>query len=190
MRARTQPFHPLAHSLKPHPGQVRSAAAIFQALSGSGEVDPEQRAGIGALQDPYSIRCSPQVLGAARDALTWVEQLVHQELNSVDDNPIVDPESEEILFAGNFYGGHLGLAMDMVKISASTVADLVDRQLALMLASRYNNGLPDTLVGWWVVRTLPASIWSAARRSRGRGLVEFWAEMRCHGVVGCTHPAH
>ncbi len=148
MRARTQPFHPLAHSLKPHPGQVRSAAAIFQALSGSGEVDPEQRAGIGALQDPYSIRCSPQVLGAARDALTWVEQLVHQELNSVDDNPIVDPESEEILFAGNFYGGHLGLAMDMVKISASTVADLVDRQLALMLDSRYNNGLPDTLVSY------------------------------------------
>ena len=144
MRARTQPFHPVAHKVKPHPGQVHSAEAIYLALQGSQMVDPERD--VGALQDPYSIRCAPQVLGAARDALTWVEQVIQRELNSVDDNPIVDPESELILFAGNFYGGHLGLTMDMVKIAASTVADLLDRQLALMLDSRYNHGLPDTLV--------------------------------------------
>ena len=146
MLARTQPFHPVAHAVKPHPGQVRSAAAIHKALQGSRMVDPERDE--GALQDPYSIRCAPQVLGAARDALTWVEQVVTCELNSVDDNPIVEPESGEILFAGNFYGGHLALTMDTVKITAANLADLLDRQLALMLDSRFNHGLPDTLVAY------------------------------------------
>ena len=144
VHARTQPFHPVAHMVKPHPGQVRSAAAIRGAMQGSSLTDPERDE--GALQDPYSIRCAPQVLGAARDALAWVEQVVTRELNSVDDNPIVEPESEEILFAGNFYGGHLAMTMDLVKIMAANVADLLDRQFALLLDSRYNQGLPDTLV--------------------------------------------
>ncbi len=146
MRARSQPFTPLAHALKPHPGQVRSAGAIHGALQGSCMVDPPREG--GALQDPYSVRCAPQALGVARDALTWVEQAVAQELNSVDDNPIVEPDSGEILFAGNFYGGHVALAMDMVKISAANLADLLDRQFALMLDTRYNDGLPDTLVSY------------------------------------------
>lgn len=144
MQGRSQPFVPLAHKVKPHPGQVRAAAAIHKALDGSQVMDPRRKG--GALQDPYSIRCAPQVLGAARDALTWVEQVCQRELNSVDDNPIVDPESEAIIFAGNFYGGHMGLTMDLVKVAGATVADLFDRQFALLLDSRYNHGLPDTLV--------------------------------------------
>jgi histidine ammonia-lyase len=144
MHARSQAFHPIAHQVKPHPGQVASAAAIFSAMSGSGLVDQLRQGRI--IQDPYSIRCSPQVLGAARDAIEWTKTALRCELNSVNDNPLVDPDTAQILFAGNFYGGHVGLTMDLAKITAATVADLVDRQLALLLDSRFNLGLPETLV--------------------------------------------
>jgi len=100
------------------------------------------------IQDPYSIRCAPHVIGAARDGLTWATEVLRRELNSVNDNPIVDPEGGETVFAGNFYGGHVALAMDLVKIAAASVADLADRQFALLLDSRLNVGLPETLVAY------------------------------------------
>ena len=144
--ARSGAFHPIAHKIKPHPGQIASAAAIASAPSGSGLVDQLKQGRI--VQDPYSIRCAPQVLGAARDALDWTRLCLRRELNSVNDNPIVDPDSEQILFAGNFYGGHVALAMDLLKIAAASVADLADRQFALVLDSRFNLGLPETLVSY------------------------------------------
>lgn len=146
LHARSQAFHPIAHAIKPHPGQVASAAAIFGAIAGSGLVDQLRDGRI--IQDPYSIRCSPQILGAARDAVEWTRLLLRREVNSVNDNPIVDPDSEAILFAGNFYGGHVGLTMDLAKIVGATLADLIDRQLALLVDSRYNLGLAETLVGY------------------------------------------
>jgi len=146
LHARSQAFHPLAHKIKPHPGQVASAAAIYGAMQGSGLIDQLRQGRI--IQDPYSIRCAPQILGAARDALAWTRQQLLCEVNSVNDNPIVDPDSEQVLFAGNFYGGHVALTMDLSKISAATLADLVDRQFALLLDSRFNLGLPETLVGY------------------------------------------
>jgi histidine ammonia-lyase len=100
------------------------------------------------IQDPYSIRCAPQVLGAARDALDWAAVVVEREFNSVNDNPIVDPESGDVLFAGNFYGGHVALAMDLLKTAAASVADLLDRQYALLVDPRFNAGLPETLVAY------------------------------------------
>jgi histidine ammonia-lyase len=145
---RSQAFHPTAHHLKHHPGQIASAAAIRKALDGSGLVDSHKDEEGRIIQDPYSIRCAPQVLGAARDALTWSRQVLQRELNSVNDNPIVDPEEEETIFAGNFYGGHVALAMDLLKTAAASVADLVDRQFALLVDSRLNAGLPETLVGY------------------------------------------
>jgi histidine ammonia-lyase len=100
------------------------------------------------IQDPYSIRCAPQVIGAARDALGWCRNLLQRELNSVNDNPIVDPETGEVIFAGNFYGGHVALAMDLLKNAAASVADLLDRQFALLVDSRFNGGLPETLIAY------------------------------------------
>jgi histidine ammonia-lyase len=146
LHARSQAFHPIAHKIKPHPGQIESAAAIFGALNGSELIDQLRQGRI--IQDPYSIRCAPQVLGAARDSIAWTRQLLGRELNSVNDNPIVDPDSAQVLFAGNFYGGHVGLTMDLSKIAAATVADLIDRQFALIVDSRFNLGLPETLVGY------------------------------------------
>ncbi|MGD9332577.1 MAG: aromatic amino acid ammonia-lyase [Desulfobacterales bacterium] len=144
---RSQAYHPTAHHLKHHPGQIASAAAIRAALHGSRLVDSHQAAG-RMVQDPYSIRCAPHVLGAVRDALSWTNTVLHRELNSVNDNPIVDPDEGETIFAGNFYGGHIGLAMDLLKTAAASVADLIDRQFALLVDSRLNAGLTETLVAY------------------------------------------
>ncbi|WP_054034392.1 aromatic amino acid ammonia-lyase [Desulfatitalea tepidiphila] len=147
MFGRSQAFAPIAHQLKHHPGQIASAGAIRSALAGSRLIDSGKHEG-RIIQDPYSIRCAPHVIGAARDSLTWVRQVLHRELNSVNDNPIVDLENGETLFAGNFYGGHVALAMDLLKIAAASVADLLDRQFALLLDARLNEGLPETLVAY------------------------------------------
>jgi histidine ammonia-lyase len=144
---RSLAFHPTAHRLKHHPGQIAAAAAIREALQGSRLIDSVAEEG-RIIQDPYSIRCAPQVIGAARDALSWAETLLSRELNSVNDNPLVDPEGGETIFAGNFYGGHVALAMDLLKIAAASVVDLLDRQFALLVDSRLNGGLPETLVGY------------------------------------------
>ncbi len=141
---RSQAFHPRVHAVKPHPGQIASARNIRAALRGSRLLDPPRVEG-RPVQDRYSIRCSPQVLGATRDALTWTRQVLGVELNSVNDNPLVDPD-DGVLFGGNFYGGHVALAMDLIKIAAASIADLVDRQFALLVESPHNMGLPETLV--------------------------------------------
>jgi histidine ammonia-lyase len=147
MFGRSQAFASVAHRLKHHPGQIAAAAAIRSALTGSRMIDSGKEEG-RLIQDPYSIRCAPHVIGAARDGLTWVREVLHRELNSVNDNPIVDPDGGEVVFAGNFYGGHVALAMDLIKIAAASVADMADRQFALLLDSRLNAGLPETLVAY------------------------------------------
>ena len=142
---RSQAFDPRVHARKPHPGQITSARNIRSALRGSRLLDPPHIEG-RPVQDRYSIRCSPQVLGAARDALAWARHVLGVELNSVNDNPLVDPDDGSVLFGGNFYGGHVALAMDLIKITAASTADLVDRQFALLVESPHNMGLPETLV--------------------------------------------
>jgi histidine ammonia-lyase len=169
---RSLAFHPQAHRCKDHPGQITSAETIRTAIQGSGLVDcgpvdagpvdagPVDRgktegegqaagqASMRIIQDPYSLRCAPQVIGASRDALSWAETLLSRELNSVNDNPLVDPDEGTVIFAGNFYGGHVALAMDLVKTAAASVADLIDRQFALLVDRRLNIGLPENLVGY------------------------------------------
>ncbi len=142
---RSQAFHPLVHAVKPHPGQVESARRIRHALRGSRLLDPPQSNG-RPVQDRYSIRCVPQAVGPARDAITWARQVLQVELNSVNDNPLVDPETGQILFGGNFFGGHPALVMDTLKIAAASTADLLDRQFALLVDEAHNMGLPETLV--------------------------------------------
>jgi histidine ammonia-lyase len=144
---RSQAFHETVHRLKGHPGQSAVAEAMRTALSGSRLIDSGKTAD-RIVQDPYSIRCAPQVIGAARDAAGWAGILLERELNSVNDNPIVDPDGGETLFGGNFYGGHVALSMDLTKIAAASVADLLDRQFALLVDSRVNMGLTETLVGY------------------------------------------
>jgi len=145
LRGRSHAFHPTVHEAKPHPGQMRAAHAIRTALAGSRLLDPPDEPG-RPIQDRYSTRCAPQALGAVWDALEWGRNLLRVELNGVNDNPLVDPDTGEILFAGNFFGGHIALTMDTLKLGAASVADMVDRQFALLVDESSNMNLPETLV--------------------------------------------
>jgi len=127
-------------SIKPHAGQQRVAAWLRRDLF----CDPAPPDG-RRLQDRYSIRCAPHVLGVLADALPWMRESIENELNSANDNPIIDAERERVLYGGHFYGGHIAFAMDSMKNAVANLADLLDRQMALLVDSRYNNGLPANL---------------------------------------------
>ncbi|NVB42527.1 aromatic amino acid lyase [Pseudenhygromyxa sp. WMMC2535] len=127
---------------KPHPGQAAYAAWVRE--------DLEYRPGPsfeGRIQDRYSIRCAPHVAGVLLDALPWMTQWTETELNGANDNPLIDPESGEALHGGNFYGGHACFVADGLKNLVANLADLHDRQLALLCSSQTNNGLPENLNG-------------------------------------------
>jgi histidine ammonia-lyase len=81
------------------------------------------------------------------DALPWLRDYIENELNSANDNPIVDGEGERVLHGGHFYGGHIAFAMDSLKNAVANLADLLDRQMALLVDARYSNGLPANLSG-------------------------------------------
>ncbi len=125
---------------KPHPGQMRVAARLRADLHSDRPPRNEQR-----LQDRYSLRCAPHVIGVLEDALPFLRQLIETELNSANDNPLIDPEREQILHGGPFYGGHIAFAMDALTNAVANLADLMDRQLALVVDARYNHGLPANL---------------------------------------------
>src|SRR6185503_9885628 len=92
-----------------------------------------------------SIRCAPHVIGVLADALPWMRESIENELNSANDNPIIDAAGERILHGGHFYGVHIAFAMDSMKNAVANLADLLDRQMALLVDSRYSNGLPANL---------------------------------------------
>lgn len=144
MRGNPGHFDPRLFAVKPHAGQIEAASWIWEDLGGNVNIDDAESV---RLQDRYSIRCAPHVIGVARDALTWIRRDVENELNSANDNPIIDGEEEWVLHGGHFYGGHIAFAMDGLKTSVANLADLMDRQLALLVDSRYNHGLPQNLSG-------------------------------------------
>ncbi|HEY1992036.1 MAG TPA: aromatic amino acid ammonia-lyase [Gammaproteobacteria bacterium] len=134
-------FAPGLFAVKPHAGQQEVAARIFADMGGSGRESPIR------IQDRYSIRCSPHVIGVLADALPWMRRDLENELNSANDNPIIDPDSGDIYHGGHFYGGHVAFVADSLKNAVANVADLLDRQLALLVDTRFNNGLPSNLSG-------------------------------------------
>ena len=130
-------------SVKPHQGQNRVAARIRADL----QLDGEAPRNDSRLQDRYSLRCAPHVIGVLEDALPWLRQLIETELNSANDNPIIDAEGEHVLHGGHFYGGHIAMAMDTLKNAVANLADLMDRQLAQLVDPKFNHGLPANLSG-------------------------------------------
>ncbi len=127
---------------KPHPGQVKAAARIRADLAVFDRDHAPTR-----LQDRYSIRCAPHVIGVLEDALTAFRPMIETEINSANDNPLFDPETGEVLHGGHFYGGHIAFVVDSLKSQIANVADLLDRQFALLVDTRFNNGLPPNLSG-------------------------------------------
>lgn len=141
MRGQPRHFDDRLFALKPHPGQRACAAWILRDLSGADSALRPVR-----LQDRYSIRCAPHVIGVLLDNLPHLEATLEIELNSTNDNPVFDLDSGEVLHGGNFYGGHVCQAMDTLKTCVANIADLLDRQLLLLLDERTNGGLPANLV--------------------------------------------
>jgi histidine ammonia-lyase len=135
-------FNETLFSVKPHPGMQKVASWLRQDLPCEHAPRNGKR-----LQDRYSIRCAPHVIGVLADAMPWFRQSIENELNSANDNPIIDAEGEHVLHGGHFYGGHIAFAMDGMKNAVANLADLLDRQMALLVDSRYNHGLPANLSG-------------------------------------------
>jgi len=135
-------FDAALFDVKPHAGQQRVAAWLRQDLQSDHPAQNGKR-----LQDRYSIRCAPHVIGVLADALPWMRESIENELNSANDNPIIDAEGRRVLYGGHFYGGHIAFVMDSLKNAVANLADLLDRQMALLVDPRYNNGLPANLTG-------------------------------------------
>lgn len=135
-------FNEVLFSVKPHTGMQQIAAWVRQDLP----CQLLERNG-KRLQDRYSIRCAPHVIGVLADALPFFRTSIENELNSANDNPIIDAIGEHVLHGGHFYGGHIAFAMDGMKNAVANLADLLDRQMALLVDSRYNHGLPSNLSG-------------------------------------------
>lgn len=135
-------FDEALFAVKPHPGQQQIAAWLRDDL----KTDKPPR-NSDRLQDRYSLRCAPHVIGVVQDSLPWLRQMIENELNSANDNPIIDGDNERVLHGGHFYGGHIAMAMDTLKTGIANLADLLDRQMAQLMDYKFNNGLPFNLSG-------------------------------------------
>ena len=113
------------HAIRPHAGQIRVAATLLRHLEGSQIAHREKN----QVQDPYSLRCLPQVLGASWDALHYVTGVLETELNSITDNPLVFKDGDKVISGGNFHGQPLALALDFLAIAMAEVANITERLL-------------------------------------------------------------
>ena len=128
------------HLLRPHPGQLASARNIARVLSGS-PIVASHRDSPHLVQDAYSLRCAPQVYGAARDTLEHARRVAARELDSVTDNPVVLPDGR-VESAGNFHGEPLAFVLDFLAIAASEIGAITERRIDRMLDPGRSEGLP------------------------------------------------
>ncbi|WP_428026895.1 HAL/PAL/TAL family ammonia-lyase [Arcobacter sp.] len=146
------PVSDFVHESKPFSGQIETAKNIKNKIQGSklthGRDDRYDKFFADNdlnIQDTYSMRCAPQVLGVIRDNLVISKNWVETEINSVNDNPLIDGENKKIYTSGNFYGGYVAHAMDTLKICAANLADLLDKEFALLVDHKFNRGLGENL---------------------------------------------
>ncbi|HSO49522.1 MAG TPA: histidine ammonia-lyase, partial [Acidimicrobiia bacterium] len=142
MMGSARPFREDIHRLRPHPGQIASAHRIAGLLEGSaigaGHADDFDH----AVQDAYSLRCAPQVHGAVSDTLDHMEDVLTREMGSVVDNPIVFPETGEVVSGGNFHGQPLAFVLDFATIAVSELASISERRTDRLLDPARSRGLP------------------------------------------------
>lgn len=136
----TSPFTEAVHRVRPHKGQLSTAARIKELLEGSEIIaQPKQY-----VQDPYSFRCIPQVHGASKDTIDYVASVIETEINSATDNPTVCPDDDLIISAGNFHGQPIALPMDFLAIAVSELANISERRIYKLVSG--TRGLPSFLV--------------------------------------------
>lgn len=150
------------HKIRPHQGQINTAKNILDILKGS-EMTSKQ--GEIRVQDAYSLRCTPQIHGASKDAIEYVMNKINIEINSVTDNPIIFANEEEIISGGNFHGQPIALSFDFLGIALSEIANISERRLEKLVNPALNHGLPAFLVnhgglnsGFMIVQYSAASL--------------------------------
>ncbi|MDC5298566.1 aromatic amino acid ammonia-lyase [Acinetobacter baumannii] len=136
-------FDEILFAQKPHPGQQHIAKQLRDWLNSKVQTTHQSP----RLQDRYSLRCAPHIIGVFEDSKVWLRQFIENELNSSNDNPLIDPVGMRVLHGGHFYGGHIAQAMDSLKIMIANIADLMDRQIAQLVDHKMNYGLPRNLTG-------------------------------------------
>ena len=139
VRGTPAPFDPRIHEARPHAYQQQSAT-LLRALLADSEIRESHRENDPRVQDAYSLRCTPQVLGAVGEGLAFAERLVATELNAATDNPLVI--DGEILSGGNFHGQPIALALDVIGIVLATLAGLAERRLERIVNPDLSSGLP------------------------------------------------
>lgn len=148
----TTPLEPFVHESKPFDGQKTTAANILAKCNDSkltheafGRYNKFHLEAEQNIQDRYSIRCAPQVLGIVHDNLKIAKEWIQTEINGVNDNPLIDHIGKKIYTSGNFYGGYIAHAMDTMRICVGNVADLLDKEFALLIDHKFNKGLGESL---------------------------------------------
>ncbi|MCS4183287.1 HAL/PAL/TAL family ammonia-lyase [Salinibacter ruber] len=136
-----KPFDERVHDVRPHPGAQQVAANVRTLLTDSEILESHRNC--GKVQDPYCLRCVPQVHGASRDALRHATDMVEREVNSVTDNPLVF-EDGDVISAGNFHGQPLALALDYAGVALAELASISERRIYLLLEG--HDGLPELLM--------------------------------------------
>lgn len=131
-------YDPKVHLVRGHRGQQDTAANLLTLLDGSRnarDVNPNK------VQDPYSLRCVPQIHGASRDAIKYVYDAVTREINAVTDNPLIFPDEDEVISGGNFHGQPMALAFDFLKMAISELADVSERRSERLINPQLSEGL-------------------------------------------------
>lgn len=137
---RIEPFTEAVHLVRPHRGQLETAARMKEMLEGSEMIKAKKT----HVQDPYSFRCAPQVHGAVKDTIRYVTSVIDTEINSATDNPTVCPDEDLIISAGNFHGEPIALPMDFLSVAISELANISERRIYRLVSG--TRGLPDFLV--------------------------------------------
>lgn len=137
---RIEAFYPLTHRLRRHRGQLDTAARFMDLLEGSNLINRQKE----HVQDPYSFRCIPQVHGAVKDNIRYVESVIENEINSATDNPNVFPDEDMIISAGNFHGEPIAIPMDTLAIAMSELANISERRIFRLISGQ--RSLPKFLV--------------------------------------------
>jgi histidine ammonia-lyase len=139
VRGSPDPFDARIHDARPHPFQQRSAA-LLRGLLGDSAIRESHRENDPRVQDAYSLRCTPQVMGAVGEGLAFAERLVATELNAATDNPLVF--GDDVLSGGNFHGQPIALALDVIAIALATLAGIAERRLERIVNPDLSSGLP------------------------------------------------
>lgn len=158
----TDAMDPRVHIARGHVGQISSAANLLRLLEDSLMTS---RQGQMRVQDPYSLRCTPQIHGATKDSLLFIKEKVEIEMNAATDNPIIFPDEEDVISGGNFHGQPIALPMDFLGIALSELANISERRLERLVNPSLSNGLPAFLTskggvnsGFMIVQYSAASL--------------------------------